>query len=125
MKALNDHPGVSGLLARRLIGASRNSVKGLAVVWREEAFRVEIMLFIVLAPLGFWLGQTGVARALLIGSLVLVLIVETLNTAVEVAINRISLDFHPLSGASKDLGSAAVLLSMLQVVLVWGLVIFG
>lgn len=124
----NDAPGAADLTAfitRRLIGATRNSLNGLRTLWREEAFRVEMALFAVLAPLGLWLGDGALERAALVGSLIVVLIVEALNTAVEAAINRISLDFHPLSGQSKDLGSAAVMLAMMLAGIVWALILVG
>jgi diacylglycerol kinase (ATP) len=80
-------------------------------------------LFVVLAPLGIWLGQTGVERALLIGSLMLVLIVELLNSAVEALVDRIGSERHELSGAAKDLGSAAVFVALMLVVVVWSLIL--
>lgn len=89
----------------------------------EAAFRQELALFVVLAPLGFWLGRDGVERSLLVGSLMLVLLVELLNSAIEAVVNRIGRDQHELSGQAKDLGSAAVFVSLALVVLVWVLVL--
>jgi len=110
---------------RRLINAARWSMKGFRSTFRnEEAFRQELLLLVILAPLGYWLGQTGVERALLIGSLFLVLIVELLNTAVETVVDRIGPEQHKLSGRAKDQGSAAVFLAVLLVILTWALVLF-
>ena len=109
----------------RLPHAFGYSMKGLRACFEaEEAFRQEILLLLVLAPLGYWLGQTGVERALLIGSLLLVLIVELLNSAVESVVDRIGPEQHKLSGRAKDQGSAAVLLAVLLVILTWALVLF-
>ncbi len=108
----------------RIISATGYSLAGLkAALVREAAFRQELALFIVLAPLGFWLGQTGVERALLVGSLIFVLVVELLNSAIEALVNRIGPERHELSGIAKDLGSAAVFVSMVLVVVVWALVL--
>lgn len=115
--------GITGW--RRIVRATRVSYLGLGwAVRSEEAFRIEALLALLLLPLALWLGETGVERALLVLSLFVVLIVELLNTAVEVVVDRISLERHPLSGRAKDLGSAAVHLSLLQVIAVWGLVLF-
>jgi diacylglycerol kinase (ATP) len=112
-------PGKRGL--RRLVDAAGYSAAGLAAAWREEeAFRQEVVMAIVLVPLAFWLGQSGMERLLLVAAWLLVMIVEILNTAVEVTVDRISDDRHQLSGRAKDLGSAAVFLSLLLAVLVWG-----
>ncbi|MCC6301197.1 MAG: diacylglycerol kinase [Gammaproteobacteria bacterium] len=108
----------------RLILAAGYSCKGLAAAWRfESAFRQEVVLFLVAAPLGAWLGATGVERALLIGSVLLVLVVELLNSAVETAIDRIGEEEHALSGRAKDIGSAAVFVSLALAVVVWALVL--
>lgn len=80
-------------------------------------------MFVVLAPLGIWLGQSGVERALLVGSLMLVLIVELLNSAVEALVDRIGSERHELSGIAKDLGSAAVFVALVLVVVVWSLLL--
>ncbi|MEA3300649.1 MAG: diacylglycerol kinase [Pseudomonadota bacterium] len=116
--------GFLGLLHRRLVCALRFSLQGLAACFRhEEAFRMELALFAVLAPLGFWLGDGGVEKALLVGVLVGVMIVELLNSAVEAAVDRIGEEHHELAGRAKDIGSAAVLMSMALVVLVWGAIL--
>ncbi len=118
--------GVRSTGLARLLDATRNSVRGFLLCYRsEEAFRIEVWLALVLVPAALWLGQTGVERALMLGSLVLVVIVEVLNTAVEVVVDRIGLERHPLSGFAKDLGSCAVLFSLLLVPATWGLVLLG
>ncbi len=110
----------------RLIRATRVSYVGLGwAIREEEAFRIEAALAVVLAPLALWFGHGGVQKAVLLMSLIAVLITELLNTGIEVAIDRIGPERHILSGRAKDLGSAAVHLSLLQVPLVWGLVLFG
>ena len=108
----------------RVIRAAGYSVAGLKAALRNEtAFRQEMVLFAIFTPLGFWLGRDGVERSLLVGSLLLVLIVELLNSAVETAVNRIGDEPHALSGRAKDLGSAAVFVALLLVVMVWALVL--
>jgi len=116
--------GITGW--RRIIRATRVSYVGMGWALREEeAFRIELILFVLMVPFAFWLGDNAVERIILFWSLLLVLIVELLNTAVEVVVDRIGLERHVLSGRAKDLGSAAVHLSLLQVPVVWGLVLFG
>ena len=108
----------------RIVRAASYSIAGLrAALRRESAFRQEVMLFIVFAPLGAWLGRDGVERALLVGSLMVVLIVELLNSALEAAIDRISKKEHKLSGRAKDMGSASVYLSLALVILTWWFVL--
>ncbi len=110
----------------RLLRATRVSYWGLGWALREEeAFRIEALLAVILLPLALWLGDTGLEKAVMAFSIVFVLIVELLNTAVEVVVDRIGTERHTLSGRAKDLGSAAVHLSLLQVPLVWGLILFG
>lgn len=109
---------------RRIAYATRYSWQGLCAAWRHEAaFRLECMAALVLAPLGFWLGVTPIERVLLVGSLLIVLAVELLNSAIEAAVDRIGPEPHPLAGRAKDLGSAAVLVSLLLVLLVWGSIV--
>lgn len=105
----------------RAAGYSFNGLK--AVLRHEAAFRQEAALFVILAPLGFWLGRDGVERSLLLGSLILVLIVELLNSAIETAVNRIGSARHELSGRAKDVASAAVLLSLVLAVGIWALIL--
>jgi diacylglycerol kinase (ATP) len=108
----------------RLIKAFGNSYKGFAGAFREEAaFRQELALAAVVLPLGLWLGRTGVERALLIAPMLLVLIVELLNSAIEATVDRIGLERHQLSGLAKDIGSAAVFLSLFLLAAVWLLVL--
>ena len=112
------HKGETGI--RRIISAARNSLAGLAAALRhEDAFRQELILAAILIPLGFFLGVNGVERALLVGSVLLVLIVELLNTAIEATVDRVSLEVHPLAKRAKDLGSAAVMLSLVLAASVW------
>ncbi len=113
------------LISRRLIDSSKNSLAGLRILWDEEAFRVEAILIAPLLPLAIWLGDTAVEQALMIASLVVILIVEAINTAVEKTIDRISMEIHPLSGHAKDLGSSAVLMAIVLAVLVWGLILLN
>jgi len=108
----------------RLVKASQYSWQGLRAAFRhEEAFRQELWLSIVLIPLGFWLGQTGIEKALLTGSVILLLLVEMLNSAIEAVVDRIGDEQHELSGRSKDMGSAAVAISIGLMVVVWALVL--
>jgi len=95
-----------------------------AAAVHEEAFRLELFGFAVFAPLGLWLGETGIERALLVGSLFFVLAVELLNSSVEATIDRIGLERHELSGRAKDLGSAAVFIALVNAAVVWVLVLF-
>ena len=105
---------------RRLVNATGYSWAGLKAAWRnEEAFRQEGLLCAVLAPLALWLGDNAVERSLLIGSLLLIVIVELLNTGIEAAIDRIGPEWHDLSKRAKDMGSAAVLLSLLLCAGIW------
>jgi diacylglycerol kinase (ATP) len=105
----------------RILKAARWSMQGLQAAWmHESSFRLEVYLFVVLAPMGWWLGQTPVERVLLIGSMLLVLSVELLNSAVEAVIERYGPEFHELAGRAKDMGSAAVFVVMMNVLLVWG-----
>ncbi|HKQ31220.1 MAG TPA: diacylglycerol kinase [Burkholderiales bacterium] len=109
---------------QRVTSAARYSMAGLLAALRKEAaFRQEVILFVVLAPLGVWLGRDGIERSLLIGSLLLVLIVELLNSAVEATVDRVSKKHHKLSGRAKDMGSAAVILSIVLVIVVWAMVL--
>jgi diacylglycerol kinase (ATP) len=110
----------------RLYRAFWWSIAGLKATFHHEAaFRQELLLCILLMPLAFYLGQTGVEKALLLGSLILVLIVELLNSAVEAVVDRVSMEDHLLAGRAKDMGSAAVFLSLLNVVVIWLLVILA
>ena len=115
-------PGNTGL--RRIINATLFSMAGFRVAWRDEAaFRQELLLCVVLIPTAFWLGRTAVERSLLIGSCLVVLIVELLNTGIENVVDRFGAERHPLSGQAKDMGSAAVFVLMMNVLLCWGLIL--
>ena len=108
----------------RLIAATRNSLAGFVAAARhEDAFRQELLGAIVFVPLGLWLGVNGVERALLVGSVLLVLIVELLNSAVEATVDRISFENHHLAKRAKDVGSAAVMLAITLAVVVWLLIL--
>lgn len=108
----------------RVLHALRWSLNGLRQCWRlESSFRLEVYLFVVLAPLGAWLGASGVERALLIGSLLLVLGIEVLNSALEAVVDRWGPEWNELAGRAKDMGSAAVFILMLNVLLVWGMIL--
>jgi diacylglycerol kinase (ATP) len=114
--------GKTGMV--RILHAFFNSIAGLADAWRHEsAFRQEILLAIVLIPAACWIPVSAVERALLIGTVLLVMIVELLNTSVEAAIDRISFDRHSLSKRAKDIGSAAVFLTLVLLAVVWGLIL--
>ena len=109
---------------RRILLATKWSLQGLRAAWlHESSFRLEVYLMVVLAPLGLWLGQTGVERVLLVGSGLLVLSVELLNSAVEAVIERYGAEHHELAGRAKDMGSAAVFVLMMNVLLAWGLIL--
>ncbi len=114
----NPHKGRTGL--PRVLFAARYSAEGLAAAWRHEsAFRQELVLALPMLPLALWLGTGWVERSLLAGSVLLVLIVELLNSGIEAAIDRVSLDHHDLSKRAKDYGSAAVLLALLLCGGIW------
>jgi len=109
---------------QRVINATRYSLEGLAAAARhEDAFRQELILAAVMVPLGLWLGNDGVERALLVGSVLMVLVVELLNSAVEATVDRVSLEDHLLAKRAKDIGSAAVMMSLVTVGAVWLLVL--
>jgi diacylglycerol kinase (ATP) len=114
-------PGNTGF--RRIVNATFFSFAGLRAAWRHEAaFRQELLLCAILVPTGVWLGRTAVERALLIGTCLIVLIVELLNSGIEAVVDRVGSEPHRLSGQAKDLGSAAVFLSLLLTLVVWGLI---
>lgn len=108
----------------RMWKATLWSIQGLRAAWLyESSFRLEVYLLAVMAPLALWLGDSGLERAVLLGSCLLVLAVELLNSAIEVVIERYGAEHHELAGRAKDMGSAAVFVTMLNVLLVWGLVL--
>ena len=118
-----DHPPVNPQKQRtglsRVWHAGGYSLSGLRLGWQETAFRQEALLAVLLLPAAFWLGRTWVETALLAGAVLLVLIVELLNTGIESAIDRIGPEFHELSKRAKDMGSAAVLLALLLCGGIW------
>lgn len=110
----------------RILSASKYSYQGLKAQWKHEAaFRQEAWLFLIALPFALWLGDSGLERAVLILSVGLVLIVETLNSGVEAVVDRISDEHHELSGRAKDLGSAAVMLALILAVIVWLVILLG
>ena len=109
----------------RVVLATRNSLRGMAHCYRNEAaFRQEVWAACILVPAGLWLGQTGVERLLLVGSVFLLLLVEIVNSAIEAVVDRISTERHPLSGYAKDLGSAAVFFALVLLFSTWALVLW-
>lgn len=109
---------------RRLCRATADSLRGLGEAFRnEEAFRQECVWAVILLPASFLIGQSGVQIALLAGSVLLVLVVELLNSAIETTVDRIGLEHHELSGQAKRLGSAAVFISLINVIVVWTAII--
>jgi diacylglycerol kinase (ATP) len=111
-------------LALRPFIALRVAVDGLAAAWRHEVpFRMELLAFAVLLPISFYVGQTAVERALLVGSLLLVLIVELVNSALEATLDRVSLEDHSLTKRAKDIASAAVGLALLNAAVIWLLIL--
>lgn len=113
----NPQKARSGL--NRIWHATGYSIAGLRAGWNEKAFRQEALAAVVLVPLSFWLGHGWVEVALLAGSVVIVMIVELLNTGIETAIDRIGPEWHDLSKRAKDMGSAAVLLALLLCISIW------
>ena len=120
MSEFNDTSGLT-----RIVRALDYSLKGLRDCYRyEAAFRQEVLVVVVLVPLGLWLGETGVERALLVGSWLLVLIVELLNSAIEATVDRFGPKHHELSGRAKDIGSASVFAAISSAVVVWLLILW-
>ncbi len=123
MSDYKEFKGKQGLV--RLINALGYSRDGLAAAWKNEAaFREEVLLAIVAIPLAVFLGETGVDRALLIGSILLILIVEILNSGLEAIVDKASPEKHELAKRAKDMGSAAVLLSLVNAAAVWACVLW-
>ena len=111
---------------RRIVNAWFYSLAGFKACFRhEEAFRQEALAVLVLLPLGIWLGENGTEQALLVGSLLIVPLVEILNSAIEAVVDRFGGELHELSGRAKDMGSAAVFLSIVMAALMWLLVLAG
>ena len=119
----NAHKGKTGL--KRLWNAFHYSMDGFRAALRhEDAFRTEAAFALILIPLAFWLGPDRIGTAMMVGSVLLVLIVELLNSAIEATVDRISLEDHPLAKRAKDIGSATVLLSLVNVVVVWAILLW-
>lgn len=111
---------------RRLINAFGYSMDGFKAAYRhEDAFRQEVWLSLVLIPLAFYLEAEALHRILMVGSVLLVMIVELLNSAVEAVVDRVSIERHALAKRAKDIGSAAVLLALINLGVVWGLILLG
>lgn len=109
---------------KQILKAMRWSWQGMKAGFTYEAsFRLEVYLFVIFAPLGLWLGQGPLEKALLVSSLIAVLAAELLNSAVEAIVDKASPEFHVLAGRAKDMGSAAVFLLMMNVILCWGLIL--
>jgi len=109
---------------KRFINAILFSIKGFKATWKhEEAFRQEVLAFIIAVPLAFWLTDNNIERILLIASVVLVMIIELLNSAVEAVVDRIGVEYHELAGRAKDIGSAAVMLSIMLAIATWSLIL--
>ena len=109
---------------KRLIKATGYSMAGFRAAWKsEEAFRLEALLCLALTPVALWLADDGIEAALLIGSLILVAIVELLNSAIEMVVDRVGTEYHELSGRAKDIASAAVFLSLVNASVIWALVL--
>ncbi|HEU4708436.1 MAG TPA: diacylglycerol kinase [Methylophilaceae bacterium] len=115
--------GKTGL--RRLVNAFGYSMAGIKAAYQnEDAFRQEVLMAIVLIPLALYLGKTGLECAVMIASVMLVIIVELINSSIEATVDRISLENHLLAKRAKDIGSAAVLLSLFTLIVVWSLILF-
>ena len=120
----NPYKRATGL--RRVVNATRNSLDGLAAAWRNEsAFRQEVAVACLLVPVALLLDLPAIGKALMIASVLLVLVVELINSAIEATVDRVSFERHELAKRAKDLGSAAVMLALAIVAVVWGLVLFG
>ena len=123
---MNESPfkGKTGLT--RVWNAFHYSMAGLAAAYRnEDAFRQEVRLALLMIPLALWLPASGIGKALMIASVLLVIVVELINSAVEAAVDRVSLERHHLAKRAKDIGSGAVFVALVNVVVVWALVLFG
>lgn len=126
----NNQPKVSPFKGKtgitRLINAFGYSLEGFKAAFEhEDAFRQEVFLAVVMIPLGYFLGDNGIEKALMIGSVLLVLIVELLNSAIEAAVDHTSTEHHALAKRAKDIGSGAVFLALANVLIVWGLMLIS
>lgn len=108
---------------KRVVCAFFYSLAGIKAAFRNEAaFRIEILLFVMLAPVAFYFGKTPIEKIILIASIILVLIAELINSAIESVVDRIGAELHPLSGQAKDMASAAVLLALLLAIITWSII---
>ena len=124
MSGFESYKGKTGLT--RLWNALGYSRDGIKAAWQNEAaFREEILLAAIAIPLAIFLGKTGVDRAMLIGSIILILIVEILNSSIEAIVDKASPETHELAKRAKDMGSAAVLFSLLNAAIIWACVLWG
>lgn len=118
------YKGKTGLV--RLFNAFGYSLEGFRAAYKhEDAFRQEVLLAVILIPLSLWLPVTLIGKALMIASVLLVIIVELLNSAIEATVDRISLENHDLAKRAKDIGSSAVLVSLINVIVVWVMVLLA
>ena len=123
MSAEVNKPGTRGLT--HVFQAFSYSMKGLqAAIVHEEAFRLELIAMVVMLPLALWLGEGSIEKALMVGSLMLVLIVELINSAVEAVVDRVGVEHHTLAGRAKDIGSAAVFMALMNVGVIWGIILY-
>lgn len=121
---ISPHKGKTGLT--RILNAFGYSLAGFRAAYKhEDAFRQELHLAVVLIPLALWLPASHIGKALMVGSVLLVIIVELINSAIEATVDRISLENHDLAKRAKDIGSAAVLVSLINVLVVWGFVLIN
>jgi diacylglycerol kinase (ATP) len=120
----NPHKGKTGLV--RLYNAFHHTLAGLRAAFQhEDAFRMDVLLAAILIPAAFFTSAGAIGKALLVASVLLLLIVELLNSAIEAAVDHTSLEIHPFAKRAKDIGSAAVFISLLLIAVVWGLVLLG
>ena len=117
-------PGNTGI--KRILNAFVFSWQGFKAAFNyEEAFRQEVFILLIAVPLALWLGGTGIEKALMIGSVLILMIVELLNSAIEAVVDRAGSEWNELAGRAKDMGSAAVLLAIVNVILVWGFILIS
>ena len=123
MSAIKEFKGKQGI--PRILNAIRYSLEGFAAAWKNEAaFREELLLAVITIPLAFYLGKTGVDRALMVGAMLFILIVEILNSGLEAIVDKASPEKHELAKRAKDLGSAAVFLSIINAAVIWACVLW-
>lgn len=117
------NPQATGI--KRIINALFFSFAGFKATWsHEEAFRQEVLIFLVTTPIALYVDKTNLEKLLMIGSVVLVLLVELLNSAIEAVVDRVGFEHHELSGRAKDIGSAAVMLSLVWAAVTWAVILF-